>query len=316
MRKNIRYTAIAAFVCSVLLLAFIMWPDVKNVTIVDGENISNVKTTLADVEALLKKQGISIAEQDKVEPGLGELLTSGMEIKVFRAKDISIIADNKTTVIKTTLNITGAVLEEAGIIPGELDRVTPGAAELCNDVISVVRVNKREITEEKKIAYPIEKTYDDNLYMGEQRIIEKGSAGVERYTYEVVFEDDKEVERKLRDKSVVKEPIKQVVALGTLQIASRGGSPINFKQVMDMKASGYTHTGKRTYTDIWPTVGTVAVDPSVIPLGSRLYIDGYGYATAMDIGGSIKGNRIDLFFDTRQEALRWGIRMVKVFILE
>lgn len=316
MRKNRRYIAITAFMCSVLLLAFIMWPDVKNVTIVDGANISNVKTTLTDVKSLLQKQGISIAEQDKVEPGLDELLTSGMEIKVFRAKDVSITVDNKMTVIKTTLNITGSVLEEAGIILGELDRVTPGVAELCNDVISVVRVKKSEITEEKKIAYPVEKVNDDNLYKGEQRVIEKGSAGIERYTYEVVYEDDKQVERKLLDKSVVKEPIKQVLAVGTLQIASRGGSPISFKQVIDMKASGYTHTGRRTYTDIWPTVGTVAVDPSVIPLGSRLYIDGYGYATAMDIGGSIKGNRIDLFFDSRQEALSWGLRTVKVFILE
>lgn len=83
-----------------------------------------------------------------------------------------------------------------------------------------------------------------------------------------------------------------------------------------MTATGYTHTGQKTYTGIWPTVGIVAVDPKVIPLRSRLYIDGYGYATAMDIGSSIKGNRIDLFFESRQEAIKWGRRNVKVFVLE
>jgi len=315
MRKN-RYMAIVAFFGSIILLTFLMWPDVKNVTIIDGSNISTVKTTLNDVKSLLQKQGIAIAEQDKVEPGLDVLLASKMEIEILRAKDISIIADNKTTIIKTTSNVTGAVLQEAGIVLGELDRATPGVTDPCNDVIKIVRVKKSEINEEKKIAYPVEQVYDNNLYKGEQRVLEKGSAGIERYTYEVVFEDDKEVERTLLDKKIVKEPIKQVLAIGTLQIASRGGSPISFKQVIDMKASGYTHTGRRTYTDIWPAVGIVAVDPSVIPLGSRLYIDGYGYATAMDIGGGIKGNRIDLFFDTRKEALSWGLRSVKVFVLE
>lgn len=83
-----------------------------------------------------------------------------------------------------------------------------------------------------------------------------------------------------------------------------------------MSATAYTHTGNKTYTGIWPSVGIVAVNPKVIPLGTRLYIDGYGYATAMDTGGAIKGNKIDLFFETRAEALKWGRRNVQVFVLK
>jgi 3D (Asp-Asp-Asp) domain-containing protein len=60
----------------------------------------------------------------------------------------------------------------------------------------------------------------------------------------------------------------------------------------------------------------VAVDPRVIPLGTRLYIDGYGYATAEDIGGAIKGNRIDLFFESNRDCDRWGLRRTKVYILD
>ena len=60
----------------------------------------------------------------------------------------------------------------------------------------------------------------------------------------------------------------------------------------------------------------VAVDPSFIPLRSRLYVDGYGYATALDVGGSIKGNRIDLFFESYEEAINWGIRRVRVYKIE
>lgn len=62
-------------------------------------------------------------------------------------------------------------------------------------------------------------------------------------------------------------------------------------------------------------ISTVAVDPNVIPLGSYLYIDGYGYAIAADTGGAIKGNRIDIYYDSEQECNNWGVQTVKVTIL-
>ena len=61
--------------------------------------------------------------------------------------------------------------------------------------------------------------------------------------------------------------------------------------------------------------GTVAVDPRVIPYGSVIYVQGYGYAVALDKGSAIKGYRIDLFFETRQKALKWGVKRVTVCIL-
>jgi 3D (Asp-Asp-Asp) domain-containing protein len=60
----------------------------------------------------------------------------------------------------------------------------------------------------------------------------------------------------------------------------------------------------------------VAVDPQVIPLGTQLYVEGYGYARALDVGPAITGNRIDVFLDSADEARHWGVRRVKVYILE
>ena len=62
--------------------------------------------------------------------------------------------------------------------------------------------------------------------------------------------------------------------------------------------------------------GTVSVDPKVIPLGTKLYVEGYGESIALDTGGAIKGNRIDLYMETKEEAFEWGRRQVKVWILE
>ena len=87
-------------------------------------------------------------------------------------------------------------------------------------------------------------------------------------------------------------------------------------RVANMKATAYTHTGNQTATGTWPKVGTIAVDPRVIPLGTRVYVVGYGYAVAEDTGGAIKGNIIDLFMETENQCINWGRRNVTVYILK
>ncbi|MDF2787203.1 MAG: hypothetical protein K0S80_301, partial [Neobacillus sp.] len=65
-----------------------------------------------------------------------------------------------------------------------------------------------------------------------------------------------------------------------------------------------------------PGAKVIAVDPRVIPLGTKVYVEGYGYAVAADTGGAIKGHKIDVFFPTKAEAFRWGVRKVKIKILQ
>lgn len=81
---------------------------------------------------------------------------------------------------------------------------------------------------------------------------------------------------------------------------------------MVMEATAYTWTGNRTATGTWPSRGTVAVDPEVIPLGTKLYIEGYGPAVAEDTGGAIKGEIIDLYMETKDECWQWGRQEVEV----
>lgn len=233
-----------------------------------------------------------------------------------KGKVVQLIADGETTEFITEKTLTGEILEEARIALNPEDRVIPGLDEVAADKIQIVRVSKITIEEKKSLPYDTEKTQSEELFKGETRILQKGVPGTEKYMYEITQEDGKEVERNLIKKVIVKNPVKQVVALGTRGIVSRGGNMIKIEKIIEMSATAYTHTGRRTCTDIWPSVGIVAVDPQVIPLGTRLYIDGYGYATALDTGGSIKGNKIDLFYETKEEALKWGRREVRVFVLQ
>lgn len=95
---------------------------------------------------------------------------------------------------------------------------------------------------------------------------------------------------------------------------SRGTSePIKYH--MTIESTAYTHTGYMTYTETWPKKGTIAVDPNVIPLGSEIWVEGYGWGKAEDTGGLIKGQIIDVFMETEQEALEWGRRQVRIIVI-
>lgn len=89
---------------------------------------------------------------------------------------------------------------------------------------------------------------------------------------------------------------------------------------MTMNASAYSayDPGNSHYTfgGTYLRKGIIAVDPTVIPLGTRVYIPGYGYAIADDIGGAIKGNRIDMAFETHREAMQFGRQQVTVYIVD
>lgn len=87
------------------------------------------------------------------------------------------------------------------------------------------------------------------------------------------------------------------------------------EEIITVEATAYTHTGNTTATGVYPYEGCVAVDPVVIPLGSILHIEGYGFAVALDTGGDIVGKRIDVFFNDYGKCIKWGRKKVKVKVL-
>lgn len=302
----------------VLLVALVVYldPFAKNVTIKDENETQVMSTHLYSVKEILEEKNIILEECDKVEPELESPLVNDMVINIVRAKPVQIICDGETQEVKTTAQTVQDILSQTNIALQENDKIIPGLHEQVNEQIQVIRVEKKQVTEKKEIAFNIDLKEDPKLYKGERRIIKKGKKGLEEHTYEVVTEDGKETIKDLINKALIKKPVNEIVAIGTREWASRGGNEIKFSKVYDMTATAYSHTGSRTYTGTWPSVGTVAVDPKVIPLGTRMYIDGYGYATAQDIGSAIVGKRIDVFVETEKEARKWGRRKVKVFILQ
>jgi 3D (Asp-Asp-Asp) domain-containing protein len=137
-----------------------------------------------------------------------------------------------------------------------------------------------------------------------------------RQVIKIVYHDGKEAGREVMETRIINPPVNQVVAMGTITSVSRGNLRFDFREARQMAATAYTYTGNRTASGQAPAVGLVAVDTSVIPMGSRLYVEGYGFARAADRGGAIQGDRIDVFLESEQECYRWGNRRVKVYVLE
>lgn len=117
------------------------------------------------------------------------------------------------------------------------------------------------------------------------------------------------------------EPISQEIPadMGGIFVAP-DGKEYEYSYYVDVTATAYTHTGNPTYMGTVAEVGVVAVDPSNIALGSEVYVIGsygdYGVCRAEDIGGGIKGGRIDVFLDTEEECVNFGRREMRVYVLK
>jgi len=185
------------------------------------------------------------------------------------------------------------------------------------------------------VDYETKIVYNENEFEEYRTVVQKGSDGMKKTVYQEIYEDGKLISTNLEEEIIYKEPETQVIEVGTkerLVVTSRGGFRYSDEIVLVATAYdlSYQSTGKNpgdpyfgitaSGTKVQP--GTVAVDTRVIPLGTKLYIastDGspdYGFATALDTGGAIKGNRIDLFMADIADCYNFGIRPVKVYILE
>lgn len=307
----------------------------KNISVtIDGE--AEVYTTYSHTVAdFLADQNIRIGEQDAINLALDSELKDGQEIVIDRAAEVAILADGDTYHV-SALNMTvGEALEQVGVVLGGEDVVRPELDTPLTKgmVIDVDRIEVKEEVREMELAYAVEKKRDSAMPVTEEKVISPGEPGKQVDTYRVVYSDGKIIKEELID-SQVTEPVNKVVVTGSYDVASRSGNKsasvsaagkdaaqyapngMAYSETLTVKATAYTHDGSKTKMGTQCRVGAIAVDPSVIPLGTELYVEGYGYCTAEDTGGKIKGNRIDIFLDTEAECVDWGVRTVTVYILK
>ena len=171
------------------------------------------------------------------------------------------------------------------------------------------------------IAYDTLTEEDNTMEVNTTKVKQSGEEGQVEVTYKVTKKNGKEVSREQVSSKVLKEAVTEIVVQGTAKLyASRSGETGTYKDVVYCQATAYTGGGL-TATGSVPTynpsgISTISVDPSVIPLGSLVYVDGYGKAIAADTGGAIQGNIIDVYVNSNNDAINWGRQYnVPVYII-
>jgi len=321
--------AIIPAVIVVLSITGFVWAN-KQVTIVVDGRASHVKSQAADVAGLLAQADIAVGSGDVVSPSADAPLSSGMTIVVRHSVPVTLRFGDETI----ELDVVGATVADAliaaGADPSSNPAVTPAlSSPLVKDMVitaptAFVRVTREEVT----IPVTTERRRDPGLLRGTTRVISKGSPGVALRVYRTIVTDGIEGSPILIAEETVSRPVTRVVAVGTATNArlmaastSTAGKPApRGGRKMRVETTGYAPgsggADHRTATGAAAVRGVIAVDPKVIPLGTHVYVPGYGYAVAADTGGAIDGRRIDLCFGSYDEAIQWGRRSVTIIILD
>ena len=305
----------------------------KTITVIDEGETSSFTTTAVTVKEALKDASITVNPLDMMSDKGDTLLTDGMTIEINRANLVKVTVDGKTHERYTARRDVKEFLDSVCIYLGQFDEVTPSLDTPISDglCINVSRVIVREETYEENVARTVVKKQSSDYNIGETIVEQEGSDGVAKNTYKVIRRDSHLVSATLINSETIKAPVDKIITVGTNAptIASRGD--VKYKKVIQCLATAYEpgvqSNGKWagiTATGRPAGPGIVAVDPKVIPLNSKLYIEStddgkswsYGYAIAGDTGGGIKGNRIDLCYSTVAECYQFGKRQCNVYILE
>lgn len=264
------------------------------------------------------------------------VLTAGLAVAGYFARPtaasaapvpVTIVTPSERIAVHSSAPDVGALLEEAHVRLGAHDSVDPGLAAAVppHGIVRVTRVLVWQRNERQPIAHKTIRRLDFSLDTGASRVIAQGRTGERDVTVRFTQVNGGAIKRTVIAARVARAPKTRIVAEGAgrydalAAIAGRGVDKTYeiASRAMHMIATAYTAdcAGCSGITAIGRPAGhgIVAVDPSVIPLGTKLFIPGYGFAIAGDTGGAIRGSRIDLGFNSLDDAIRFGRRDIIVY---
>ena len=289
-----------------------------------------MRTTADTVGAALEEAGFLVYRSDRVFPKVDAPTQPALHVYISRATPVSITADGRTYETRTWTETVADLLREEGLTLGPLDRVEPaGETPLqAGTSLRVVRVTTLEPSEQIAIPYQELQEPDPDMELDQYRL-RPGEEGLLERVTRIRYEDGQEVAREYLGERVVREPVDQVFYYGTrivVRTLDTPHGPIEYWRRIRVWATSYfpSTCDKEpghplygiTYTGKWATRGIIAVDPRVIRLHTRMYVPGYGFGQAEDIGGAIKGRHIDLCFDDADWGKGlWSTRYVDIYLL-
>ena len=308
--------------------------------ITDGDQVKTHITHTTDPATVLDEAGFQLDEDDTYTT---ELVDGVYEVIVQRTMNVTIDHCGEVLQVESVGETVAQLLARLNIAVDGDTRLSVPADTAVYDNMELVITRVVRLTEVYTTVLPCEEIrYDDpSLPAGMEAVLTEGRDGQVQCTANVLYEGGQEVSRSVLNETILEQPVNRVVAVGTgvaqnIQgqggliigdgyIITEDGQVLTYTDTMVVEATAYTHTDEGC--DYWTStlthvrIGTVAVDPRLIPYGTRMFIvsnDGevvYGISTAEDCGGDIKNKRIDLYYPTTWECFQFGRRDCTIYFL-
>lgn len=291
----------------------------------EKQTISLAKGT---VEEVLDRTDITLAENQSVTPSLNTVITGDMNIYVYNSKNIKLTTNGTEMTVKApegtvenALNILGYEITDDDILNVDKN------AQIEDDMkITLKKVTYVDEKSTEKISYKTVEKDSDDIMTGESEVSQKGVDGEKEVTKRCKYIDGKYDSTKVIDEKVTKKPVDKIVLNGTKRgtTTDTSGAPVSYSYMVSGSGTAYTAApGALTATGVPVYEGGVAVNPAIIPYGSKLYIEAadgshvYGYATAIDTGGALMDGSaiVDLFYFSYDDCVSFGRRDVNVYVL-
>ena len=307
----------------------------RHVTVYDQGETREFLTGASTVADAIQEAGIMLGASDRTNQALASPVWDGINITITRELAFNVQIDNSALLTRTAWpdttveQVLTQLQQEQNLsllYGGNYDRtITAG------ETLNFASWRARNEVETLVLPYEVIENRTGAVWQGRSHVRQVGVPGEHTITTSVVYIGGTENNREVIDSMILLEPVDAVIDIGTAPLgALTDTSAPDFHYVRRVRmeatayAAGYCCTGKHP-DDPWYRItasgrevehGIVAVDRTVIPLGTRLYVEGYGFALAADVGGAIRGYKIDLFMEDVQDALRFGRRHLYVWILD
>ncbi|NCB63139.1 MAG: DUF348 domain-containing protein [Clostridia bacterium] len=319
--------------------------------ITDGDTVTTVEGYTTEQNAALNRAGIRLSPTDLVS---SSRIGNTTNLFVTRSMTVTVNADGASNVALAYNGTVEGLLNDLSLTLGEEDAVSQNPTTPLTDGMTV-DIQRRSVsvdTQAAPIPYNSLRQENPQLYRGEERIAQAGAYGLLLSSVRTVTDEAGSVLRAdALNSQVYREPTDEIVEYGTKiktvpnswlnatgdvltnitgdesiggVLTTASGEQLPYTNAITCVATAYTterQSWKITATGTTARVGAIAVDPKVIPYGTKMYIvtsDGaitYGVATAEDCGGAIKGKKLDLFYDTYNECIQFGVRKCTVYFL-
>ncbi len=338
MRIPLMALLLIASICAATLL----FGTVNTFTVTDGEQTHKVHTLSTDVNTAVNVAGFNSDKYKVMSVSATDNITN---IALAYTFPVYITVGDSTIETGAIKSTVAEILEDAGYTVDQHDMVEPSLDTVISDTAYIDYTNIDYVTGSYTEAIPstVKTVYSSKLDAGTTTLTE-GKDGEQQVNYTAKVVNGVTVETVVDSRITLSEAVNGTKTVGTKKAAvttsesvktistlsspaielDESGNPVNFKKHITVQATAYTYTGNKCSTGVAPQPGYIAVNPNVIPYGTKMYIkssDGsyiYGYAVAADTGGftNSRPNNVDLFMTSKAACAAFGRRNVEIYILE